>query len=135
MAIKPFIKINGQTVPTPSRGLDLQVSTLVTTSRNANAVMVGQKAGRDQQKINGLQWNYLSAADWSTILKACDNFFMVVEYPDMVNNQWTRRKMYCGDRSATPMWLDDDTASGTGLPKYYINCKVNLIDVGEAVLE
>ena len=35
--------------------------------------------------------------------------------------------MYPGDRSAEPYWLDPET----GLPSLYVNCKVNIIDVGE----
>ena len=50
-----------------------------------------------------------------------------VTYPDMVNNTWTTRKMYPGDRTAEPFHLDPETQ----LPIDYINCKVNLIDCGE----
>ena len=52
---------------------------------------------------------------------------VTVTYPDMVNNRWTTRKMYPGDRTATPYHLDPNT----GLPTDYINCKVNIIDCGE----
>lgn len=123
-----FIKINNLVCPQPRRGLELMTATLVDSARNANGVVVGQKIGRDQQKINSLQWGYLTAQQWSSILKELDkNFYVTVTYPDMVNNKWTTRKMYPGDRTATPYWLDEKT----GLPKAYINCKVNLIDVGE----
>ena len=54
------------------------------------------------------------------------NFFVTVTYPDMVNNRWTTRKMYPGDRTATPYHLDPNT----GLPADYINCKVNIIACG-----
>ena len=122
-----FIKINGNPYPTPRRGLEIQVATVVDSARNANGVVVGQKVGRDQQKLNSLQWGYLSAGEWSALLKEFDNFYVTVSYPDMVTNDWTTRKMYPGDRSATPLHLDPDTK----LPIDYINCKVNLVDVGE----
>ncbi len=122
-----FIKINGHTYPQPRRGLDLMVATIVDSARNSNAVMVGQVVGREQQKINGLEWGYLTAAQWSAILKEFSNFYATVSYPDMVENKWTTRKMYPGDRTATPLHLDEET----GLPLDYINCKVNLIDCGE----
>ena len=125
--MQAFIRINGNAYPTPKRGLNFMVATIVDSARNANAVVVGQKVGRDQQKINNLEWPYLSAKQWSDILKEFSNFYVTVSYPDMVNNQWTTRKMYPGDRSATPYRLDPNT----GLPKDYINCKVNLIDCGE----
>jgi len=122
-----FIKINGKTFPQPKRGLEMITSTLVNAGRNANGVMVGQKVGREVQKLNNLEWGYLTAEQWSEILREFDNFYVTVSYPDMVTNQWTTRKMYPGDRTATPLFLDEKT----GLPKDYINCKVNLIDCGE----
>ena len=126
--MQPFIKINGHAYPQPRRGLEIIAATIVDSARNANGVVVGQKVGRDQQKLNSLQWAYLDAATWSAILKEFDNgFFVTVSYPDMVNNTWTTRKMYPGDRSAKPFHLNPST----GLPLDYIECKVNLIDVGE----
>lgn len=126
--MQPFIKINGHAYPQPRRGLEIIAATIVDSARNANGVVVGQKVGRDQQKLNSLQWAYLDAATWSAILKEFDNgFFVTVSYPDMVNNTWTTRKMYPGDRSAKPFHLNPSS----GLPLDYIECKVNLIDVGE----
>lgn len=122
-----FIKINGHPYPCPRRGLNLMVATIVNSARNVNAVVVGQKVGRDQQKLNNLEWAYLTAEEWSSILKEFGNFYVTVSYPDMVNNTWTSRKMYPGDRTAEPFHLDPVTQ----LPLDYINCKVNLIDVGE----
>lgn len=123
-----FITINGREFPQPSRGLNLQIATIVDSARNANGVVVGQKVGRDQQKINDLEWAYLPASVWASILQIFDSsFFVTVTYPDMVTGGWTTRKMYPGNREATPLWLN----KSSGLPTHYINCKVNLIDVGE----
>ena len=123
-----FIRINGNSYPQPRRGLNLIGSTIVDSARNTNGVVVGQKVGRDQQKINDLEWAYLTAEQWSAILKEFDKgFYATVTYPDMVNNRWTTRKMYPGDRTATPFHIDENT----GLPLDYLNCKVNIIDVGE----
>lgn len=122
-----FIKINGHEYPCPRRGLEMLVATIVDSARNANAVVVGQVVGREQQKLNNLEWAYLTAEQWSAILKEFSNFYVTVSYPDMVNNTWTTRKMYPGDRTAEPFHLD----LVTQLPIDYINCKVNLIDCGE----
>ena len=122
-----FIKINGHLYPCPRRGLNLMVATIVDAARNANAVTVGQVVGREQQKINNLEWAYLTAEQWSAILKEFKNFYVTVSYPDMVNNTWTERKMYPSDRTAEPFHLDPVTQ----LPLDYINCKVNLIDCGK----
>lgn len=124
--MEPFIRINGNPYPYPARGLDFIVSTIVDSARNGNAEVVGQKVGRDQQKINALVWPYLKADVWSAILKEFENFYATVTYPDMVNNTWTTRKMYPSDRSAQPYRLDPVT----GLPSEYIQCKVNIIDTG-----
>lgn len=122
-----FITINGHEYPQPNRGLDFQVSTAVNAARNANNVVIGQKVGRDAQKINALVWNWLDAETWSKILQEFDTgFYVTVTYPDMVYNTWKTVTMYPGDRSATPYWLDSDT----GLPSYYTACKVNIIDCG-----
>lgn len=125
--MQSFITINGAKFPQPRRGLELLSATIVDSARNANGVVVGQKVGRDQQKLNNLFWGYLTAEQWSAMLQIFDkNFFVTVTYPDMVNNRWTTRKMYPGDRTATPYHLDPNT----GLPADYINCKVNIIDCG-----
>lgn len=122
-----FIKINGHPYPCPRRGLNLMVATIVDAARNANAVTTGQIVGREQQKLNNLQWAYLPADVWSAILREFKQFYVTVSYPDMVTGTWTTRKMYPGDRTAEPFHLDSETQ----LPLDYINCKVNLIDCGE----
>ena len=124
--MQPFILINGHAYPYPRRGLTLIDSTLVNSGRNGNGEVVGQVVGRRQQKLNNLEWGYLTAEVWSSILKEFDSFYVTVTYPDMVNNTWTTRKMYPGDRSAQPFHLDEVT----GLPLDYIQCRVNLIDCG-----
>ena len=84
------------------------------------------KVGRDQYKLDGLEWPWLTAAQWSTILRLLKNFFVYVTFYDPVTNGQKTLKMYPGDRSAEPYWID-----GNGKPTYYRNCKFNLIDVGE----
>lgn len=127
----PFIKINGKPFPMPGRHPSLRVATMVNSARNTLAEMVGQKIGRDQYKVDNLFWPHLTAEEWSSMLKEFDNFFVIAEIPDMVNNCWMKLKMYPGDRTAEP-WMVDDV---TGLPTEYINCKVNIIDVGKVEVE
>ena len=123
-----YIQINGHPYPQPRRGLKMLTATIVDSARNANGVVIGQKVGRDQQKLDNLYWGYMDATTWSSLLQEFENsFFVTVTYPDMVTGTWTTRKMYPGDRTAEPLWLDEET----GLPTGYINCKVNLIDCGE----
>ncbi len=119
------IYVNGKPFPSPKRGLNFVVSTMVSSARNANGEVVGQKVGRDQNKLDALVWPVLDAETWSAMLREFNQFFVTVRYPDMVTNQWRTLKMYPGDRSAEPYMVDDD-----GFPTKYVNCKVNLIDCG-----
>lgn len=121
-----FIKINGKEFPSPSPNVSLTVTTAVNAGRNANNKVVGQKIGRDNYKIDNLKWNVLDRETWSSILKEFDsNFFSTVEFWDMVNNTWKTLTMYPGDRTAEVYMTDKD-----GIPLYYVNCQVNIIDAG-----
>lgn len=119
------IYINGNPLPPPKRGLKMTVSTFVDAGRNANAEVVGQRIGRDQYKLDGLEWSWLTAEDWSYILSLLKNFYVYVTFTDPVENKPITLLMYPGDRSAEPYWVDED-----GKPTHYRNCKVNLIDTG-----
>lgn len=121
-----FLKVNGIEFPSPKRGAKPTVTTIVNSARNANGTVVGQKVGRDQYKIDNLEWSWLSAQQWSMILSALKDFFVYVTFTDPVTNKEKTIKMYCGDRTAEPYYTDD-----SGKPTYYQNCKVNLIDCGE----
>jgi hypothetical protein len=121
-----YLKINGYELPPPKRGVKPVVSTVVDAGRNANGTIVSQRVGRDLYKIDGLEWPWLTAEQWSTILKILEQFFFYVTFTDPVTNTEKTIKMYCGDRTAEPYWLDDN-----GRPTHYRNCKVNLIDIGE----
>jgi len=121
-----YLAINGYELPPPKRGVKPIVTTVVDAGRNANGAVVGQRVGRDQYKIDGLEWAWLTADQWSKILSILNQFFVYVTFIDPVSNSKKTIKMYCGDRSAEPYWVDAD-----GNPTHYRNCKFNLIDVGE----
>lgn len=121
-----YLAINGYELPPPKRGVKPIVTTVVDAGRNANGAVVGQRVGRDQYKIDGLEWAWLTADQWRKILSILNQFFVYVTFIDPVSNSKKTIKMYCGDRSAEPYWVDAD-----GNPTHYRNCKFNLIDVGE----
>ena len=128
MVNKPrgFIYIIGVAFPYPDRESGLQsVQTIVDSARNANGVMVGERVGRDMGKIE-LTWSVLTPEMWSQMLQIFSNFTFSLRYLDMVTNDWVTRTFYVGDRSAQPFLCDPET----GRPKYYLNCKANVIDVG-----
>ena len=121
-----FIKVNGKPIPAPKRYPNIVVTTAVDSERNANNKVVGQKIGRDNYKVDNLEWPYLDAATWSAMLKEFDkNFFVTVQFWDMVNNNWRTLTMYPGDRTADVFKIDSQ-----GRPTHYLNCKVNIIDAG-----
>lgn len=121
-----YITVNGYEFPPPKRGVKPTVTTVVDAGRNANGSVVGQRVGRDQYKIDGLEWSWLTAEQWGQILSVLSHFFVYVTFIDPVTNAPKTVKMYCGDRSAEPYWVDEN-----GTPTHYRNCKVNLIDCGE----
>lgn len=121
-----YISINGYELPPCKRGVKIIVTTVVNSGRDANGAVVGQRVGRDLYKIDGLEWAYLTAEQWESILQAISDFFFYVTFNDPVSGSRKTVKMYCGDRSGEPYWVD-----GNGTPTHYINCKVNLIDTGE----
>lgn len=121
-----YIAVNGYDFPPPKRGVKPTVSTMVNAGRNANGTVVGQRVGRDQYKLDTLEWPWLTAATWSSMLKVLSGFFVYVTFLDPVSNTPITIKMYPGDRTAEPYWADE-----SGNPTHYRNCKVNLIDCGE----
>lgn len=131
-----FIMINGKSFPAPDKGLNFVVATAVNGKKNSQGEMVGQKVGRDQYKIDALQWKHLNASTWASILQEFNNFFVTVRFPDMVHNNWITLKMYPGDRTATPNEVEPEYLPNGSvnprawLPKDYLDCKVNIIDCG-----
>lgn len=122
-----FIYINGIAFPYPSKSSGLQqVSTIVDSARTADGVMRGERIGRDMGKIE-LTWSVLTPEVWSRMLQEFEKFTFSVRYIDMVTNDWVTRKFYVGDRTAQPFMVD----LITNKPKYYLDCKANIIDVGE----
>ena len=122
-----YIKVNGCELPYPKRGVKPTVTTIVNAGRNANGVVVGQRIGRDQYKLDGLEWPWLTAEMWGYILRLIKGFYFYVTFPDPVTEDPITIKMYCGDRTAEPYWVN----LNSGAPTHYLNCKVNFIDTGE----
>lgn len=121
-----FIKINGQKVPYPDSGLKLIISTLTNGGRNKNGKVTAERVGRDQNKIDSLQWKILTAEEWSRILNLVKDYYIDVTFPNMLTNTPQTLRMYVGDREAEPVFIDDGD-----MPTQYKNCKFNIIDVGE----
>ena len=118
--------INGVPIPDPKRGARIITSTVVDAGRNTNGVTVGQVVGGDLTKIDGFEIPWLSAAEWSKVLSLFNNFYVIMTYFDQVTNAERSIRVYPGDRSAEPYWIDEN-----GKPIFYRHCKVNFIATGE----
>lgn len=62
-------------------------------------------------------------------IEADGDFAVNFSYFDMVTNDWKTRIFYVGDRTAQPFMVD----KATGRPRFWINCKANMIDTGRDV--
>ena len=101
------------------------IETLVNSGRNADAVVVAQKIGRDQEKTE-MSWNYLPKEDWEKMLRFWDtNFFFNFTYYSRVAGTKITRQFYIGDRSDTPYNVD-----ASGIPTAYVDCTANVVDTG-----
>lgn len=122
-----FVYIEGIAFPYPDSDSGLQtIATMVDSARTADGVVRGEKIGRDVGKVE-MKWNVLPPEVWSAMLKIWDeHFYFTLRYISMKDNDWVERRFYVGDRTAKPFLIDPVTNK----PKYYIECKANVVDVG-----
>lgn len=125
---RALVSIDGYDLPEPS-AYSGNTSTLVDGGRNVEGVFVGAVIRDDVAKVE-MQWSYLTAEQWSSILKlfkisSGGNFVRNVTFFDQVENAYATREMYVGDRSA-PMWRRD---SNTGKVLGWTDCALSLIEV------
>ena len=128
-----MLVVNGVTLPTPANELEFQHQQLVDSGRNALGQVVAQTINRRLTKINNLRWLYLTRKQWELILEQVDAFHATVQYYDPVAGEVVNRKMYWGDASATVLSYErDSNGKPTMIPKDFINCSCNLIDMGKS---
>ena len=118
-----FLIVNGVPFPTPKRGFKITVLTNVDSGVNASGAVVGQVIGRNQYKLDSMQWEGLDAAVWERMLKALKPFYIPVTFEDPQTRKQRTITMYPGGRSGEPYWLDKDKKI-----KLYRNCQLNLVD-------
>lgn len=123
-----FITIAGKWFPWPRWGSGLQTqTTLVSEGRNAEGVIISQRVGRDQSKIE-LEWAVMDAKKWAELLQIFeDQFINSVSYYDMAKGKIITRNMYVSDRTASPLKVDPATGAWLEVK----DCKLNLVDTGE----
>lgn len=134
----PLMWIDGEPFPFPSRDFKFVSSQLVSGGRNENGVVTIQKINRRMAKFDSLVFPYLSATEWRFIRQKIEQMVVNITYYDDYEDRVLTRKFYFGDSSAQIWELDGatyDTENYTTMvvqkPKSYINCTVNIIDMGE----
>ncbi len=123
--LSAFLNVNGYDFPCPRRGFKYTISTTVNAGRNTNNAVIGQRVGRDLFKLDSMEWVGLPASVWKRMLKAVEPFYVPVTFEDYRTGKPTTIIMYPGDRTATPLWVNDKH-----IITQYENCAFNLIDAG-----
>ena len=126
MALSSFLNVNGYDFPCPKVGFQYIISSTVNAGRNANNAAIGQRVGRDLYKFNSMSWSMLEPETWQMMLRAVEDFYIPVTFEDYRTGEPITITMYPGDRTATPLFVDENTHKITK----YENCKFNLIDAG-----
>lgn len=126
MALSSFLNVNGYDFPCPKVGFQYIISSTVNAGRNANNAAIGQRVGRDLYKLNSMSWSMLEPETWQMMLRAIEDFYIPVTFEDYRTGEPITITMYPGDRTATPLFVDENTHKITK----YENCKFNLIDAG-----
>lgn len=120
-----FIWINGVQLPAPDVGAKILRQQLVDSGRNAKGQVVAQKINRRLLKVDSLQWSYLTATQWRSILQEVQKFTGTVKIWDARTDGFLTFKIYWGDATEEPYKV-----SSTGEILSYKNCKCNVIDMG-----
>lgn len=115
------------TVPFPSSG-PFETARIVDSARNANGEVVGQMVGRSVDK-QSMSFNVLPCEKWWEMNRWIEKngMFFWCHYFSHNLGKWQDRRFYCGDFSCEPFKVD----ANTGIPAFYRNCKINVIDMGE----
>lgn len=126
-----LVKINDSygtfNFPTPST-YNATTSTLVDGARNTSGEYVGTFI-RELAKVE-LSWRYLTATEWSNILKQFSpsnngNFVRTITYLDQTTNTYLTKEMYVSDRKAGGFKYDETTGAMQG----YTECSLSLVEV------
>lgn len=95
-----MLKINGVAIPTPS-SFQASVLDISNAERNANGDMNIDRVAT-KRKIE-VEWKQISNTSMSALLKAVEDIFFTVTYPDPYTGTEQTKTFYVGDRTA-PMY-------------------------------
>jgi hypothetical protein len=125
--LRALVSIAGHDLPEPST-YSSTTATTVDGARNAQSVYIGAVIREDQAKVE-CTWKFISAEDWSTILKLFSSkyggaFVNSVTFFCQDTNAWETRDMYVSDRTSD-MFLRRADGSVRG----YVNPRLALVEV------
>lgn len=125
--MRPMVTVGDFAVPEPST-YSSTTSTVVDSARNAEAVQIGAVVRDGLAKVE-LNWSFISAADWASILAQFDikrggSFYNNVTFFNQDTNDWETREMYVSDRTAKVFLRNKQ-----GGIKGYTDARLALIEV------
>lgn len=123
-----LVEVAGVALPEPSTYSGL-TATIVDSARNAEGRMIGAVIRDDVAKVE-LSWRFLTATQWSDILKlftisSGGGFTNMVRFFNQTTASYTTREMYVSDRSAGMWRRDPESGDVAG----FTDCKLSLIEV------
>ena len=130
VALVTIIDENGTEHPLPYPSYyDMTTAAVVDSARNVSGYVRGMVI-RDNIAKGALKWRYLTAAQWSEILKLFTaayggNFYNKVRFFDQVAGDFVTRDMYISDRTAGGWKVDANTGYVTG----WTDCALSLVEV------
>ena len=125
---KALVTVGGFAFPEPST-YNGNTATIVDSARNVQGVVTGSVIRDDVGKVE-MKWNYLTVKQWADILKCFSisrggKFYNDVTFFCQDIGDWTTRKMYVSDRTASMFRRDPITGDVLG----YTDCSLSLIEV------
>ena len=122
--IPALVTVNGTALPEPS-SYEATTSTIVDSGRNTQGKVVWAVVRHDVAKVS-LSWNYLTAAQWATVLSLFTrNFYCSVRFLNQATNTYETRQMYVSDRTSG-MWR---RSQNSGNVMGWAGCKLALVEV------
>lgn len=123
-----LVTVAGTPLPEPATYKGY-TSTVVDSARNVQGVMIGAVIRDDIAKIE-ISWRYLTAVQWSDILKLftvsqVGAFINSVTFFDQTTGSYNTRPMYVSDRTAG-MWRRHPN---TGEVMGFTDCSLSLVEV------
>ena len=122
--MQALVTVDGFAFPEPST-YNATASTIVDSGRNVAGYVVGAVVRHDVAKID-MSWRYLTAAQWSSVLKCfASKFYCNVTFYNQTTASYDTRKMYVSDRNAGMFRRDPQTGEVMG----WTNPTLSLVEV------